>query len=128
MPARHVLEVRHESFACAEFVELLRKHGAGVVVADHEEHPQIADLTADFVYARLMRTQEDVPTGYDEAGLDRWAGITQGWAKGERPEGLTYVTEGAADGKPRDVFAYFISGAKVRNPAAAMALAERLGT
>lgn len=124
--ARHVLEVRHESFACAQFVELARKHGAAIVIADHEKHPQIADLTADFVYARLMRSQEHVATGYDEAGLDRWAGIAKDWAAGKRPDGLDYMTDSPADGKARDVFAYFISGAKVRNPAAAMALAERL--
>jgi uncharacterized protein YecE (DUF72 family) len=124
--ARHVIEARHESFACPEFVALLRKHGAAVVIADHDEHPQIADLTAGFVYARLMRSQEDEPTGYDSAGLDHWAGIAKRWAKGEQPEGLTYVTDAPADGKTRDVFAYFISGAKVRNPAAAMALAERI--
>jgi len=126
LPARHVLEVRHESFACAEFVDLARKHKAAIVIADHEKHPQIADLTADFVYARLMRSQENVPTGYDAAGLDRWAGITKDWAAGKRPGGLNYVTDTSADTKPRDVFAYFISGAKERNPAAAMALAERI--
>ena len=121
--ARHVIEARHESFACAAFVDLARKHGVGIVVADHESHPQIADLTADFVYARLMRTREEVPTGYDEAGLDRWAGIAKAWAKGEKPDGLNHVTDAPADGKARDVFMYFIAGAKVRNPAAAMALA-----
>ena len=128
VPARHVLEVRHESFACPEFVELLRKHGAAVVVADHEEHPQIADLTADFVYARLMKTREEIDTGYAAADLDRWADIARGWAKGEQPDGLTYVTDQAAERTPRDVFAYFISGAKERNPAAAIALAERLAS
>jgi len=126
VPARHVLEVRHESFACAEFVALARRHGVGIVVADHEDHPQIADLTADFVYARLMRTQADVPTGYDAAGLDRWAGIARAWASGGRPDDLAYMADEAADGHPRTVFAYFIAGAKERNPAAAMALAERL--
>ncbi|MBO9581427.1 MAG: DUF72 domain-containing protein [Sphingobium sp.] len=126
VPARHVLEVRHESFACGEFVNLIRQHGAAVVIADHEKHPQIADLTADFVYARLMRSQEDVPTGYDAAGLDRWADMAKGWAAGQRPDGLDYVTDATADTKPRDVFVYFISGAKERNPAAAMALAERI--
>lgn len=125
---RHVLEVRHESFACPEFIALARKHGVGIVIAEHPSHPQIADLTADFVYARLMQSREDIPTGYDDTGLDRWAGIARQWAEGERPEGVSYVTDGAADGKKRDVFAYFISGAKVRNPAAAMALAERLGS
>ena len=122
--ARHVIEARHESFACAEFVELARKHKAAIVIADHEKHPQIADLTADFVYARLQRTQEDVATGYATADLDRWAGIAKDWARGEQPDGLTYVADKAAAKSPRDVFAYFISGAKVRNPAAAMALAE----
>ncbi len=124
--ARHVVEARHESFACAEFVALARKHDVGIVVADHETHPQIADPTADFVYARLMRTREDVPTGYDAAELDRWAEIATAWARGERPEGLNYVTDQPAEGKARDVFVYFIAGAKVRNPAAAMALAERV--
>jgi len=123
--ARHVLEVRHESFACAEFVDLARKHGTGIVIADHERHPQIADLTADFAYARLMRSQEYVPTGYDDAGLDRWAGIAKDWAAGTQPDGLNYVTNVPATKQPRNVFVYFISGAKVRNPAAAMALAER---
>ncbi|MBN8817771.1 MAG: DUF72 domain-containing protein [Sphingomonas sp.] len=126
VPARHVLEVRHESFACPEFVALLRKHEAAVVVADHETHPQIADLTADFVYARLMRSQMSEPAGYDDAGLARWAGIAKGWANGQRPEGLRYVTDTPTDGTPRDVFAYFIAGAKERNPAAAIALAEQV--
>lgn len=126
---RHVLEVRHESFACAEFVELARKHSVGIVVADHETHPMIADLTADFVYARLMRSEESVATGYDAAVLSRWADVARSWAQGKRPDGLTYVADdkGKADGTPRDVFAYFISGAKVRNPAAAMALQDKVG-
>jgi len=126
VPARHVLEVRHESFACPEFVALARKHGAGIVVADHDEHPQIADLTADFVYARLMRTQANISTGYDEASLAQWAGIAREWAAGGQPKDLSYVTDGQPDDRPRAVFAYFIAGAKERNPAAAMALAERL--
>lgn len=124
--ARHVLEVRHESFACAAFVDLARKNGAGIVIADHEKHPQIADLTTDFVYARLMRTQENIATGYDDAGLDRWAGIAKEWAKGDQPKGLNYVTDTPSEKTPRDVFAYFISGAKERNPAAAIALAGRV--
>jgi uncharacterized protein YecE (DUF72 family) len=124
--ARHVLEARHESFACAEFVALARKHGAGIVIADHDEHPQIADLTADFVYARLMRSQPDIATGYDKKSLAHWAEIAQNWAKGKVPEGLTYLTEDAAPEAPREVLIYFISGAKERNPAAAMALAEEI--
>jgi uncharacterized protein YecE (DUF72 family) len=123
VPVRHVIEARHDSFACVEFVELSRRHGTGIVIADHERHPQIADLTADFVYARLMRSQADVATGYDETSLARWAGIAKNWASGQRPDDLRHVTESPSDGRRRDVFVYFISGAKVRNPAAAIALA-----
>ncbi|BAK65228.1 hypothetical protein SLG_05530 [Sphingobium sp. SYK-6] len=129
---RHVVEVRHESFACPEFVALARRHGVGIVVAAHDKHPMIADPTADFMYARLMQSQEDVPTGYGPDELDRWAGIARMWSEGQCPAELTYVTDGdvtgenAADGSARDVFIYFISGAKLRNPAAAMALADRL--
>ncbi|MCW2391676.1 uncharacterized protein YecE (DUF72 family) [Sphingobium sp. B1D7B] len=123
---RHAVEVRHQSFACPEFVALARQHGVAIVVADHDEHPQVADLTADFVYARLMKSDEQVETGYAAADLDQWAAIAQSWAAGQAPEALTYVTPDKAPAQSRDVFAYFISGAKERNPAAAMALAKRL--
>ncbi len=126
VPVRHAIEARHESFACTEFVDLARKHGAAIVVADHVERPMIADPTADFIYARLMSSEMGERDGYDAKALDRWADVARQWAKGERPDDLTYVTDAPADKKPRDVFAYFISGAKVRNPAAAMALAKRL--
>ena len=51
---RHALEPRHESFACVEFVDLMRKRGAAIVTACDSEHPRIADLTADFAYLRAM--------------------------------------------------------------------------
>jgi len=124
--ARHAVEVRHDSFVCADFVALVRKHGVAIVVADHDEHPQIADLTADFVYARLMKSHEETETGYAPADLATWATIAQSWTEGVAPEGLNYVSGDHAPARTRDVFAYFISGAKVRNPAAAVALAERL--
>lgn len=124
--ARHVIEARHESFACPEFVALARKHGVGIVIADHDEHPQIADLTADFVYARLMRSEPNVPTGYGPKALAHWADIAECWARGEAPECLNYLSEQRSEKHPRDVLIYFISGAKERNPAAAIALAEQI--
>jgi uncharacterized protein YecE (DUF72 family) len=123
---RHAMEVRHESFACTEFVDLARRHDVAIVVADHAEHPMIADPTADFVYARLMRGQDDIPTAYDDAGLDRWAGILQDWAAGRDP-GLPLLGKPASESR-RDVFAYIIHEGKVRAPAGAMALAERVAT
>lgn len=124
---RHALEIRHESFKCREFVAIMRAAGVAIVFADHDTYPEIADLSADFVYARLQRAREEEPTGYDARALDRWATVARGWAAGESPPGLDYVGDTPAAAQPRDVFAFFISGAKVRNPAAAEALAERVG-
>jgi uncharacterized protein YecE (DUF72 family) len=123
---RHALEVRHESFRSAEFVAMAHKANAAIVFADSDTHPQIADLTADFAYARLQRCREDVPTGYDDAALDRWAAIVRGWASGERPAGLAYVTADPPPSQPRETFVFFIAGAKVRAPAAAQSLIARL--
>ncbi len=123
---RHALEVRHDSFACAAFVELARRHGAAIVIADHDAYPQIADLTADFVYARLMRSREDIGAGYPAGELDEWARIAASWRGGNAPEGLAYAAPKEPAASARDVFAYVIGGAKLRAPAAAMALAERV--
>ena len=123
---QHALEVRHESFKDPRFIAMARDAGAAIVFADSDEHPQIADLTADFVYARLQRCREDVATGYDDKALDRWNGIARSWAAGERPDGLDYVTTEGAPARPRETYVFFIAGAKVRAPAAAQALIERL--
>ncbi len=123
---RHAVEVRHASFAAPEFVALAREHGVAVVVAGDGDFPQIADATAAFVYARIMGTDGNEALGYPADALDRWVGRCRRWAAGEPAEGLTTVAEHLpADG--RDVFLYVISGAKALNPAAAMALIERLG-
>ena len=123
---RHVLEVRHESFAQADFVDLLRGHNVAVVAVESDKHAAIHDVTADFVYLRLERTLEKEPAGYAPKSLDAWAGRLKAWAEGREPDDAPRHA-GAAPARPRDVFAYFISGAKVRNPAAAMATIERLG-
>ncbi|MGE0119150.1 MAG: DUF72 domain-containing protein [Dongiaceae bacterium] len=123
---QHVVEVRHESFRVPEFVALLRAHNVAVVYADSDEHPAIADVTADFVYARLQRTREEIDTGYAAADLDRWAARARLWEAGGAPDDLPRVATEAAATTSRPVFVYMISGAKVRNPAAAMALMTRV--
>ena len=125
-PLRHAIEVRHDSFACAAFVELMRSRGAAIVHAQSPKYPSIADLTADFVYARLMHSETERPAGYVPALLDAWTTRAQAWARGGDPAELAHVTTVAAPQRVRDVFVYFIGAAKVRNPAAAMALIERL--
>jgi len=123
---RHAVQVRHESFACAEFIALARAANVAIVFADSADYPAIADVTGDFVYARLENAQEPVITGYDDAALDRWAAAAQTWARGGQPSGLPYASTEAPARTPRETFVFFINGAKVRAPAGAMALIERL--
>ena len=125
---RHALEVRHRSFISPQFVDLARAHGCAIVFADHAEYPAIADLTAPFVYARLQQTRAEVPTGYDDGELDRWADCARGWAAGRAPEDLPYAANPVPAQTARDVFVFVIGGAKERNPAAAQALMARVGT
>ncbi len=122
---RHALEVRNESFAVPEFVALARKHGAAIVYAHHETYPEMADVTADFVYARLQQSAPKVETGYTTAAIKKWAERARDWASGKVPPDLPTAGKAAKPAKT-DVFAYFISGAKERNPSAAQALLREL--
>jgi uncharacterized protein YecE (DUF72 family) len=106
---RHALEVRSPTFVDKRFYDLARRYNVAIVYADAAEFPEIDEPTADFTYARLMRTKDDVKTGYSGPALDAWAKRAKAWAK------------------RGDVFIYFISGAKVRAPAAAQALIGRVG-
>jgi uncharacterized protein YecE (DUF72 family) len=119
---RHAVEVRHESFRTPEFIALARKYGVAVVIAGDSGYPQIADLTAPFVYARIMGTKATETVGYSDAQLVRWAERARAWVSGSVADDLEYVEPRAGDGEPRDVFLYVISGHKVLNPAAATSL------
>ena len=123
----HAVEVRHESFRNPDCVSILQQHKIAVVYADSDDYPAIPDVTGPFVYARLQRAQENLPTGYTEDELARWAKRSKVWAAGGEPEDLPRVASAAANASARDVFVYMINGAKVRAPAAAMALLELLG-
>ena len=109
IPLRHVIEPRHESFRDEAFFDLCREHDVAVVFGDDDEFPCIDSDTASFAYARLQRMREECPTGYDDAALDAFAERAKRWQK---------------DG--RDGYIFMINGAKVRAPAAALALSERL--
>jgi uncharacterized protein YecE (DUF72 family) len=127
MALRHVLEVRHESFVCKDFVDLARRHRCAVVYTDSPEFPSIADRTGGFVYARLMSADLRYKDGYAPKALDEWAAAAKAWAAGSTPAGLHRVTpESDKALPPTDVFVFFINGAKERAPAAAMGLLRRL--
>ena len=124
---RHVVEVRHASFCAPEFIALVREFATPVVFAEHEKYPAIADPVGDFVYARLQKGEDDIPTAYPPKALDAWAKRAEVWAKGGTPADLPLTAPSKkAKAAPRDVFVYFIHEGKVRAPAAAMALIERL--
>lgn len=109
VPLRHAIEVRHESFDHPDFLSLTRDAGAAIVRADHDEYPLIEGHDVGFSYWRLMRSREDEITGYAKADLENWA------------------SRARAQAVKGDLHLFFISGAKVRNPAAAMALIEKIG-
>lgn len=123
---RHAVEVRNDSFKVKEFIDLLRKHGVAVVTAADADYPQIGDVTAPFVYARIMGTDEKEKLGYSKKALETWAARAKEWGKGEVPKGIDAVAAKKTAKPVKDVFLYVISGAKVRNPLAAMAIADRL--
>lgn len=124
---RHAVEVRHDSFRTPDFVAMARAYGVAIVVAGDSDFPQIADVTAPFVYARIMGTREGEAQGYPDEILDLWAERARLWNAGQMPQDLETAAPQPTDGAARDVYLYVISGHKTRNPGAAMALIDRLG-
>ncbi|HEY0333575.1 MAG TPA: DUF72 domain-containing protein [Stenotrophomonas sp.] len=124
---RHVVEIRDPDFVTPPVLDLVRHQQVATVFTDSEEHPSFADLSADFVYARLMRSQARLTHGYPGPALAQWAQRLQAWQRGEDPVDLPHAGTHKAPQQPREVFAFFISSAKERNPAAAMALLQQLG-
>jgi uncharacterized protein YecE (DUF72 family) len=125
LPLRHALEVRNESFAVPEFAELAAKYNAAIVYADHFTYPAIADVTSDFVYLRLQKGDDSIPTAYPREELKRWADIALALASGDVPDGLPLAAPyREVEKRPRDVFVYFIHEGKVRAPHAAMSFME----
>jgi uncharacterized protein YecE (DUF72 family) len=119
VPLRHALEVRHASFMNDDFLRLARDRSVAVVFEDDDKYPGFADLSANFVYARLRRSVASLETGYSPAALELWAARASTWAKGGEPGDLPRIAKSPAAAVARDVFVYFINGAKERAPAAA---------
>ena len=109
---RHVLEPRHDSFACEEYLDLARCHGCATVHTDSDKFPAIADPDTPLAYLRLMRSEAERDTGYPPALLDQWAAGARAWVQRSAE---------------REVFAFFINGAKERAPHAAMEMIRRVG-
>ena len=97
-----------------------------MVFSEHETYPAIADITADFVYLRLQKGEDSIPTAYPPKALDAWAGRLRTSPQEERPPTFPASKHEGRCKEPRDVFAYVIHEGKIRAPAAAMALIERV--
>jgi uncharacterized protein YecE (DUF72 family) len=126
-PLQHAIEVRHKSFENTDFIAQARERQAAIVIEGDSQFPLIADLTAPFVYVRIMGTSASRAQGYDTAHLDLWAARATRWATGGAPDDLPRLSSNTPKRSRRDVYLYVVRGAKNRNPAAAMALIERLG-
>ena len=122
---RHAVEVRHVSFVSKAFLALCRAHNVAVITGCDGEFPALFDVTADFIYARLMGSVEKEKLGYPKAQIGKWAERAKDWAAGASPKAELLIDKPAPK-KKRDVFLFFISGAKARNPHAAMALIKAL--
>jgi uncharacterized protein YecE (DUF72 family) len=123
---QHVIEVRDASFADPRFVGLCRERGLAICNSENEKYPFIPDITADFVYLRLLSASDDIPTGYEAADLDMWAERFRSYARGEAPAEFTPVDRTGPPAGPREVYAYVIHEGKVRAPAAAMEFIKRV--
>lgn len=110
-PLEHVLEVRHPSFTehAEDFLDLLRRHRIGVVVADAAGlWPSFDAVTSPVVYVRLHGDTELYVSGYGEEALQDWAGRIRRWRQ------------------EADVYVYFDNDTKVHAPHDAMRLAQIL--
>jgi uncharacterized protein YecE (DUF72 family) len=126
LPLQHVIEVRNETFANEKFVRLCRDHNLAICNSENELYPFIPDITADFVYLRLISASDDIPTGYAKADLDLWAERFKAYAEGRVPGDFTPLDRTGPPEGPRDVYAFVIHEGKVRAPAAAMEFIKRV--
>ena len=122
---RHAIEIRNTSFCVPAFIELLRDFEVALVVADAVEWPLLFDVSSDFVYCRLHGSEELYASGYEDDALDVWARRVAAWAGGREPVGVKRLAA-RPQRAPRDVFVFFDTDAKVRAPADALQLVEKI--
>jgi uncharacterized protein YecE (DUF72 family) len=129
-PLRHAVEIRHESFLDASFIDLLRAHNIALVVAETARRwPMTHDVTADFIYMRLHGDKQLYQSGYGDKALDRWAARIEAWHRGSDPKDAVHIsTRKPPARKSRDVFCFFDNtDVKLRAPVDAQRLMKKLG-
>lgn len=129
-PLRHAIEIRHASFLVPEFVALLRRYGAALVVSDSTQPwPHVEDVTADFVYLRLHGTEGKYAGAYGDDALEHWASRLREWRHGGQPADAQLIAPDALPRRraSRDVFCYFDNDQKSEAPFDARRLMARFG-
>ena len=127
LPFRHAMECRHKSFATPEYIDLLRRYGVALVVADSVKWPVMMDLTADFVYCRLHGSEKTYPDGYTDEAIDTWAQRMIAWSRGEEVTDRKRIhPDPGPKQSARDVFVYFDDDNKVRAPHDAQSMRKRI--
>jgi uncharacterized protein YecE (DUF72 family) len=127
---RHAIEIRHESFLDPSFVDLLRRYGVALVIAETARRwPMAQDVTADFVYLRLHGDKEMYRSGYSDAALERWARRIRAWHDGSQPKDAEKISKRRPPSSgPRDVYGFFDNtDVKLRAPFDAQSLMRKLG-
>jgi uncharacterized protein YecE (DUF72 family) len=92
LPAgRHCFEFRHETWYVPRVYELLREHGAALVIPDSPKYPfREIELTTDWTFVRFHHGRRGRRGNYSESELQEWAERIAAW----RERGI-------------DVYAYF---------------------
>ncbi|HEY8507662.1 MAG TPA: DUF72 domain-containing protein [Steroidobacteraceae bacterium] len=129
-PIRHAIEIRHESFLDASFIDLLRRHNVALVVAETAKRwPLVFDVTADFLYIRLHGDRELYRSGYGDKALERWAARIRAWHEGGEPSDAQKVLNAKPpSSNPRDIYCFFDNtDVKLRAPVDAQTLMRKLG-
>ncbi len=79
---RHAFEFRHPSWFADEVMDLLRAHGAALVIADDPSRPfQRHELTAPWTYVRLHRGSRGRRGNYSVAELETWKRRIAAWRR-----------------------------------------------
>jgi uncharacterized protein YecE (DUF72 family) len=81
-PGRHCFEFRHESWVAPEVHDLLRAHGAALVIGDTPKRPwQPHELTTDWTFIRFHYGTRGRRGNYSETELETWAKRIEQWRR-----------------------------------------------
>ena len=110
-PGRHCFEFRHESWFRAEVYDLLREHGAALVIGDSPDRPfQSRERTAGWTYVRFHHGSQGRNGNYSDSELERWRGRIAAWRSSA--EVFAYFNNDGAMARSRRNFLRYVRFAR----------------